>query len=173
MALKNTKSLYDGRDSLGSFLSVWRIKRVLPYIKGELLDLSCGDNRLVHVYGSGKGVDVNDYGADIVLDTFLKLPFDTASLDTITIIGSFNYFDEPETTLSEIYRVLKNDGQLVLTMPNLIVMRIWHKFREPWAKLPGFSEKGIRTMAEKSGFSISLKKKFMLGINNIYILNKL
>ncbi len=37
-----------------------RICAIILYIRGELLDIGCGNNRLVHTYGNGIGADVYD-----------------------------------------------------------------------------------------------------------------
>lgn len=50
------------KDKLGKKLEGVRISTVLPYIKGDLLDIGCGMNNLTKLYGAGIGVDVHDWG---------------------------------------------------------------------------------------------------------------
>jgi len=170
---KSKSGLYGAKDPLGRLLSWCRNRKVLPLIRGEFVDLACGDNRLVEEYGRGTGVDVVDYGkAQVVLKDFTKLPFPDKSVETVTIIASLNYFDDPSRVVKEINRILKKDGRLILTMPNTTVMKIWHKFREPWAKESGFSVKEVRKIADSGGMRIIKRKRFMFGVNNIFILVK-
>lgn len=165
--------LYSSQDFLGRLLSVWRNKKVMPFIRGKLVDIGCGDNRLVSGYGSGTGVDIIDYGsADIVVKDFSKLPFEEKSVDTITIIASLNYFEQPAQVLKEVRCIMKDDGQLILTMSNHSVMRIWHKFRESWANKPGNSYHELLELLEKANLRILKKKSFMFFLNTIYIAGK-
>ncbi|MFH1447742.1 MAG: hypothetical protein ABIG39_02670, partial [Candidatus Micrarchaeota archaeon] len=63
-------------DLLGEFLYNWRIKVVLPHIEGRLMDLGCGTNKLVKIYGNGVGIDVYQFGgADLILEDTSKTPF--------------------------------------------------------------------------------------------------
>ena len=165
-------SLYEKKDLIGSLLSKWRMGRVLPEIKGVLVDLSCGDNMLVRAYGRGTGVDVKNYGADVVLKDFRTLPFESSSVDTVTIVASLNYFDDVHATLKEVHRILEDDGILILTMSNEYVMKVWHLFREPWAKQSGFSLKEMKTFLELAGFVIKKRRFFMFGVNSVYVCTK-
>ena len=45
-------------DALGEVLAKRRVRAVLPHIRGRLLDVGCGFNRLVRNYENGIGVDV-------------------------------------------------------------------------------------------------------------------
>ena len=133
------KPLYGSKNLLGVFLSNWRNGAVLPLIRGRLVDLACGDNRLVKHYGNGVGVDIANYGnTDIVVENFYHLPFAGGSVDTVSIIASLNYFENPLRVLQDVHRVLKDDGQLLITMPQGWAMKIWHRFRERHARRYGF-----------------------------------
>ncbi len=175
MSKENVKEneLYSSQDLLGRLLSVWRNKRVIPFIKGRFVDLACGDNRLVSEYGNGAGVDIIDYGnANLIVEDFSQLPFDDKSVDTISIIASLNYFDQPEQTLKEVRRVLKDDGRLILTMSNHRIMKIWHRFRESWANKPGYSRHELEELLGAAGLRIVKGKSFMLFLNKIYLVGK-
>lgn len=58
------------KDKLGKFLMEWRIRTVIPHIKGRLLDIGCGTNQLVKTYkGEGVGVDVYQWGyVDLIVE---------------------------------------------------------------------------------------------------------
>lgn len=168
------EGLYGEEDSIGKFLSKWRTDVVLKNTKGKLVDLACGDNRLVKEYGSGTGVDIVDYGGvDIVTNDFTNLPIETGSVDTVSIIASLNIFTDPVNSLKEINRILSSDGQLLVTMPNPSVLKLWYKFRKPpWDLVPGFSDLQLNEMLAKANLYLHKKKRFMLFLNQLFIIKK-
>ncbi len=179
-SIKNNKidseAYYPKSDLIGTTLSNWRTKAVLPYIKGELVDLCCGDNRLIDAYDNrGVGVDISSNGRQdiVVASDFTNLPFDNGITDSVTIIASLNYFEDPVKVLDEVHRILREHGRLVITMSNTYIMRIWHLFRERWANESSISKKQLIEIAEKSGFKLLRKKSFMLYVNTIYLFERI
>jgi ubiquinone/menaquinone biosynthesis C-methylase UbiE len=170
--VKKNKSYYKSKDFIGLYLRNKRIKNIIKYIDGKLIDIACGDNFLVKKYRNGNGVDIVDYGADYVLKDYYNLPFDEKSIDTVTIVGAINYFEEPITVLKEIRRILKDDGQLIVTNTNHNIMKIWHLFRESWAFKYGYSKKEIKELLKKSEFFIKNKYYFNCFISSTYIIKK-
>jgi hypothetical protein len=161
------------QDLLGKLLSKWRNKRVSKGLAPPFLDIACGDNILAGRVEQGIGIDVVDYGnADVLTKDFERLPFKDESFQSIAIVASLNYFDNPERVLAECARVLKPDGALILTLLNPLIGKLWHMIREPWAKLPGFSFRYLEEMARAAGFEIVRRSRFMLGMNNLYKLKK-
>jgi ubiquinone/menaquinone biosynthesis C-methylase UbiE len=173
------------KDSVGKILLDKRIKTVLPYIDGYMLDIGCGTNELVKNHsGKGIGVDVYQWGnVDIVVKDTSKLPFDKQTFDTITIIAALNHIPNREKVLLEAKRVLKNDGKLVVTMIPPKISRVWHGIRKPWdadqsergmkeGEVYGINENELEKLLYQAGFKIEFKKKFMLGINNLTIAEK-
>ena len=162
--------LYGKNDPLGVFLSFWRNTIVAKEVKGELVDLACGDNRLVRKYGKGRGVDIVEFeGADLVAPDFTNLPLPDESADTVTIVASLNYFPDPTGVLREAKRILRKNGRLLVTMSNLKVMKVWHKFRDRKVKVPGISEDSLLDLLENSGYILKKKKPFMLFVNVLYV----
>ena len=163
-------------DPLGKLLSAWRQKAVLSQVRGRLLDLGCGDNQLVRAYqdGPGLGADIADYGAGgvLVVEDLAGIPRPDGSFDTITIVACLNYFPRPDRVLAEAHRLLAPEGRLVLTMSNPALMRLWHRFREPWAHRPALSAAEIGDLLRGAGFSPPRARPFMLGINRLYLAGK-
>jgi len=170
----NKEEYYNKKDRIGTYLSNKRNSVVIPYINGLLIDIACGDGQLLKLYsGPSHGVDIKDYGnTDYVLNDFSKLPLEANVYDTATIIASLNYFDNPIPVLKEINRILKPSGKLIITMPNSMLMKIWHKIREPWVFHTGYSKKRINKFLNSAGFTLSTHDIFLFGINNIYIAKK-
>ena len=173
------------KDSVGKALLDKRIKTVLPHIEGYLLDIGCGTNELVKNYsGKGLGVDVYQWGnVDIVVKDTSKLPFDKQTFDSITIIAALNHIPNRKEVLKEAKRVLKEDGNLIVTMIPPKISRVWHGIRKPWdadqsergmkeGEVYGMSENDLENLLSDTGFEVKIKKKFMLGINNLTIATK-
>jgi len=52
-----------------------------------------------------------------------KLPFDDASLDRVTCVEGIEHVVDRHRTLRELRRILKPDGRLLITTPNLLSLR--------------------------------------------------
>lgn len=156
-----------------------RIYNVLPHIKGKLLDVGCGNNRLVNTYGNGVGVEVYDWGGGaVILQHPHVLPFKDKSFDTITLLASLNHVPAREKMLQEVRRVIKDDGRVIITMINpfigyLVHTFLWHSEDKDRGMVEGevhgiWSGKLVE-MFGKHGFQLSFKRKFEYGINSIFI----
>lgn len=166
----NLGGLYGPKDLTGWMLSSWRARTVLPLVRGTLVDLSCGDNRLVKHYGRGTGVDVTDYGpADLVLKDYRRLPFDSASVDTVAIIASFDYFEYPLEELKEIRRILSSHGRLLITLPHQKALQWWHTLRPAQKSKHSVPGSQLKEFLAQAGFSVVEERPFMLFLNRIYV----
>ena len=170
------------KEKVGRVLLGKRIKIVLPYLEGSLLDIGCGTNKLVRSYsGKGIGTDVYQWGdVDVLVDDTAKLPFDEKTFDTITFVATLNHIPNRTEVLLEAKRVLKDSGKLIVTMIPPKISRVWHGIRKPWdpdqsergmkeGEVYGFTENELSELLSEAGFEITFKKKFMLGINNLTI----
>ncbi len=168
-------------DALGEALADRRIRAVLPHVRGRLLDLGCGDNKLVRRYVNGVGVDVHPWpGADFIVNNSASLEYESHSFDTVTIIAALNHIPNREAVLQECRRLLRPDGQVVITMLTPVTSRVWHWLRAPWdadqrergmraGEVYGFTPAEIVDMFSRSGFTLSSQKRFMLGLNRVYV----
>jgi len=159
-----------------------RLNNVLPYIQGELLDIGAGTNNLVKLYGQGVGVDIFDWrGGVMVVEDTSNLPFKDKSFDTITFIACLNHIPYRAKAISEAKRLLKNDGQLIVTMINPILgdigHAIWwygedrHRGGMEEGEVGGLWKSDIVQMCEQVGLKLQLHKRFVYGMNNLYIFN--
>jgi len=173
------------KEKVGMMLLGKRIKIVLPYLEGSLLDIGCGTNKLVRSYsGKGIGTDVYQWGdVDVLVEDTAKLPFDEKTFDTITFVATLNHIPNRTEVLLEAKRVLKDSGKLIVTMIPPKISRVWHGIRKPWdpdqsergmkeGEVYGFTENELSELLSEAGFEITFKKKFMLGINNLTIAKK-
>lgn len=160
-----------------------RFNAVLPYVKGRLLDIGCGTNDLVRLYGDGVGVDVFDWGGgSIIVEDTSKLPFKDDSFDTIAFLACLNHIPNRLDVLRESYRLIKHDGKIIITMINPILGGIGHALwwysedkhrggmRE--GEVGGLWGKDIIKMCNAVGLAIESHIRFVYGMNNIYIFKK-
>lgn len=164
-----------------------RLEEVKKCIKGRLLDIGCGDNVLVKIYyKNGLGIDVIDYygNVDIVVESSANIPMENSSFDTVTIVAALNHIPNYQATLAESFRLLKQDGRIVITMPICFPQKMWHKIAHDYDDdqiFRGIDEKEerycipveeIEYSLKKTGFTNIKRKRFLLGLNNIILAEK-
>jgi ubiquinone/menaquinone biosynthesis C-methylase UbiE len=100
-----------------------------------VLDIGCGTNDLAMRYrsrqGMAIGVDIYPWpGADVVCDT-TSLPFPERHFDIVVMLACLNHVPQSERigVLQEARRVLKREGQLLITMINPVVGFFAHAIR--------------------------------------------
>lgn len=107
------------------------LKKILPLLKGNLLDIGCGkmpyknyilENSRVDRY---IGLDIENalqYDKEVKPDFIwdgIKMPFESNSFETAFGTEVLEHCPEPEIILKEVYRVLKPDGIFFFTVPFL------------------------------------------------------
>lgn len=175
------------KDSLGIFLMRWRNRVVLPYIRGDVLDVGCGTNTLLKAYRQqcpdlkSVGVDVYPWeGVDQLILDAAKLPFEAGSFDTVCCIAALNHIPNRLEFLWEAHRILRPGGRCVLTMLPPAFSHFWHTLRAPWdadqhergmvdGEVYGLSHNAIATLLRSAQFSLHSESSFMFGINGLYI----
>ena len=122
-----------------------RIKQVMPHIRGRLLDIGCGNNRLVNKYNNGVGIN-----------SYSELP--NSEFDTVTFIASLNYLSEIDTDsyLDWIRDSLSDDGSIIVTC-----RRIWK----------GLSKEYIAVLFSLYGFHLTFYRRFF-PFNALYIFKR-
>lgn len=99
-----------------------------------LLDFGCGDGTFGYYaqekYKFVHGVDISESAVKLStekgviarkLDSSI-LPYEDSFFDTVTILDVLEHVKDPVETISEISRVIKRGGTLILSVPN---MRYW------------------------------------------------
>jgi SAM-dependent methyltransferase len=159
---------------------VERVNTVLPYLHGRLLDIGAGPNTLVKHYSNGVGVDVYDWGGGaLVVEDTSRLPFDDHSFDTITFLACLNHIPYRQAVLHEARRLIKSDGQLLITMIDPILGKFGHAI---WwysedkqrggmkeGEVGGLWKREILKLCKNAGFRLKHHRRFVYGMNNLYL----
>jgi SAM-dependent methyltransferase len=110
----------------------WLIRFLKPQPGRNLLDISCGEGRLVYL---AQKLGLNAIGMDFAIAGVQKgctqypeagwsaadgelLPLADASIDYVTHIGSLEHYAHPPAGAAEIARVLKPGGKACIMLPN-------------------------------------------------------
>lgn len=131
--------MVDGEPERGSTTATplnvrYRIDRISKYLSGHWLDFGCADGgydeeMLARGLDAVSGVDVEESriaeakrrnlpNADYTAFDGMTLPFEDASFDGTFMNEVFEHVADEMRALSEIFRVLKPGGVLVLISPN-------------------------------------------------------
>jgi len=111
---------------------LWLISLLNAGTGARLLDISCGEGRLVALARrqglSAIGIDFarvavkvgqsQDPNAGWLVGDGESLPIASASADFVTHIGSLEHYQHPKIGMREICRVLKPDGIACILLPN-------------------------------------------------------
>jgi 2-polyprenyl-3-methyl-5-hydroxy-6-metoxy-1,4-benzoquinol methylase len=154
-----------------------RIAIIVPFIKdGKILDIGCGSGGFLnwmksygwHTYGC----DINDTacerartrGLDIFWGQLEEAKYPDKFFDVITMNDVLEHIPSPSRVLCECYRILKEDGLLIVNLPNFdcfdrkIFQGNWYHLDAP-RHLYHFSVSTLKWMLGKNGFHIE-KYKF-------------
>ena len=147
-------------------------KIVLFKREGNLLDVGAGVGTLMYVAAKRgfkvKGVEVSDWaatfcretkGLDVVTGKLENLRLGMESFDVVVINHVLEHVDNPRLMLSEIRRILKRDGIIVVGVPNIgsLMARIksskWVSLR-PEEHIWQFTPATLKRLIKQEGFDI-------------------
>ncbi len=136
------------------------LRPLLAEFRGTVLDVGCGQKPyLAWISGeSYVGVDIDSevtraIGAADVLYDGKRLPFPDASFDHVLCSQVLEHVFYPDEFISELARVLKSEGTLVLTTPFA-----WDEHEQPF-DYARYSSFGLRALLNRSGFSVEVHRK--------------
>jgi ubiquinone/menaquinone biosynthesis C-methylase UbiE len=176
-----------------SSLRAERMAAVLPEIRGRCLDIGANDNTLIRLYRAqaqqrgadpsaqlSVGVDVEQWGSsDVVLiESSVSLPFEDATFDTVTVVATLNFIPDRERVLRELRRVTRRGGRLIITMLSKAVgtlchtvtqASIGHRPVKDAGQAFGLTESEIRELVERAGYRMASRKRFLYGLNSLYV----
>ena len=159
----------------------------------RILDVGCGDGSFSQ-YSKEKfrrlyGTEISEEAAHIaqkqgvlttITDLNSSLSYKDNTFDAVTCLDVIEHLPDPRLLLAEIYRVLRPDGQLVATTPNIRYFRNLYRlifkgtfphtsadtFVWGGGHLHYFTRRDLNTLLNKVGF----KKIFpLIEINFVYL----
>lgn len=138
--------IYDNGDK-------WLLEYSKHY-KGVLVDLGCGTapykEFFLNFADKYIGVDwtntLHDTKADIVSNLNEKIALPDNYADTVVSLSVIEHLCEPQVFLNESYRILKNDGTIILEVPWM-----WWMHDAPYDYFR-YTPFGLKYMFEKAGY---------------------
>ncbi len=128
-----------------------QLKQAVPYVKGLVLDVGCGDKPFEQFFTSNSsryiGVDLQSPRADVIANA-LRLPFADSVFDTVVCFQVLDDFTEPIDLIREMARVLRPGGALLLS-----VNQSW-RVHNPPTDFYRFTPFGLRYLFAQSGLSV-------------------
>jgi 2-polyprenyl-3-methyl-5-hydroxy-6-metoxy-1,4-benzoquinol methylase len=140
--------------------------------KGKILDVGCGTGEFLtkfeeegwEVLGTELSKDAclyakNVYGLKVIQGDLLDLHIKNNQFDVVTFNSSLEHLYEPLETLAKAFQLLKNDGLIVITVPNIeslgakIFGKKWLPLHPP-KHLYHFSSETLSNILKKAGFKI-------------------
>lgn len=131
------------------------VTNILPYIKGRVIDLGCGEapykDDILKVADEYIGVDWkssfhDQSNVDVFANLCETLPFDDCYADTVVSFQVMEHLPEPDFFLSECYRILRAGGKLFITVPFM-----WHVHEAPYDYFR-YTRYGLEYLLSKNGF---------------------
>jgi 2-polyprenyl-3-methyl-5-hydroxy-6-metoxy-1,4-benzoquinol methylase len=139
---------------------------------GRVLDIGCSTGNFLdmmrehgwNVQGVEPGFAAAAYandqvGISVFNGTLEEAHFDPGTFDVITMWDVIEHLPDPAGSLQEVFRILKDDGLLVVATPQLdsidakLFGRFWIGYELP-RHLTVFSRRTLSQMAEQAGFAL-------------------
>jgi SAM-dependent methyltransferase len=142
---------------------LWReIEAASPMLTGDLLDVGCGTKPYPSLFTvrsyTGLEIDTPIARQRDVAEAYYdgkSFPFDDASFDAVLCNQVLEHVFKPDDFLSEISRVLRPQGRLLLTVPF-----VWDEHEQPY-DYARYSSFGLRALLERNGFHIVRQRKIL------------
>jgi SAM-dependent methyltransferase len=147
------------------------ISSLAPAIKGKTLDVGCGRKPYEKIYPSteyiGLELDTIENRKNKKADKFYDgktFPFVDSEFDSIIANQVFEHVFNPDEFLTEINRVTKNGGCLLLTVPF-----VWDEHEQPF-DFARYSSYGLKSILLNHGFKI---EKHIKSVNDVRVIFQL
>ena len=180
--LKKLKQIYFKEQFNPSFIGVFihpfffarrglykHIRSIASFIKGKTLDVGCGSKPYEKLYQSteyiGLEMDTEENRQKKKADFFYDgstFPFRNEEFESVVANQVFEHVFNPDRFLSEVNRILKLNGYLLLTVPF-----VWDEHEQPY-DYARYSSFGLQSILNKQGFTVQQHKKSIHDIRIIF-----
>lgn len=147
----------------------YHIRKYSGSFTGKLLDIGCGDKPYEDLFcniSKYEGIEIESTlhaktKADYLYDG-TSLPFSENAYDVIVLNEVLEHVFNPDELLSEIYRVLKPNGKLLITVPF-----IWDEHEQPF-DFARYTSFGLDYMIKRNDFEIEIHEKTKANFSVIF-----
>lgn len=156
-ASRNSKFLSVSSRLMTDITATFYQKHIPLHVKGRLADLGCGNVPFYFVYKDFVSENVcidwpnsfhqNQY-IDIACDLNTPLPLPDASFDSIIISEVLEHIANPQMIWSEMARILRKDGKILLSVPFL------YRIHEAPHDYFRYTEFALKNFASNNGFRV-------------------
>jgi len=145
------------------------ISALIPNLNGILLDIGCGTKPYESICSVDRyiGLEIDDGAsrqhsyADLFYDGDI-IPMEDKSCDSLLSNQVFEHVFNPNKFLSEINRVMKIDGYMLMSVPF-----VWDEHEQPY-DYARYSSYGMRYILKEHGFDIVELRKSNNGVEVIF-----
>jgi SAM-dependent methyltransferase len=147
------------------------IKKLSLQLNGDILDFGCGSKPYVELFSHANsyiGVDIDDRGhghENELIDIYYDgktIPLSDESKDCIFTSEVFEHIDNLDEIVPELYRVLKKNGKILITVPFVFMEHeMPYDFRR-------YSVNGLSNILVRNGFEIISTHKSTKDIETIF-----
>lgn len=163
----NFKTTLKSDVSQSQFSKIEKIKK-----PGKILDIGCGSGEFLAIARQNNwevyGVEISKiatkyakekFGMNVFTGELLETNYPNEYFDVVTMWQVLEHLPNPSEVLTEINRILKNDGLLVVAVPNInsyqarIFKEFWFHLDAP-RHLYHFEPDTLKKMLRKNGFKV-------------------
>ena len=141
------------------------ISELAPSLKGRILDVGCGSKPYRTCFNASEYIGLEIEGRNKQADRHYNgktFPFKDGEIDSIFTSQVLEHVFNPDEFLSEMNRVLKDGGMLLLTVPF-----VWDEHEQPF-DYARYSSFGLRHLLERHGFEIKEHRKSMNDVRVVF-----
>jgi SAM-dependent methyltransferase len=129
------------------------LKQCGAYVKGNTLDIGCGHKPYEKTFFAGAsnyvGMDyLTDRSQPDIVGSATEIPLPDSSFDTVVCTEVLEHVPDPAKAFSQVYRVLKPGGNLILSTP-----MYWPRHEVPYDYYR-YPYDGLLHLVNESGFEL-------------------
>jgi 2-polyprenyl-3-methyl-5-hydroxy-6-metoxy-1,4-benzoquinol methylase len=181
---------------LSKYLSAARIGQVIPYIRGDVLDIGCQKGQFRELareqIGRYVGIDIDSNQIErarelhsdcdfILCDVDDSIPEFHEEFDTVVMCAVIEHLFNQKRVMASPARALKPNGRIVITTPTPFGNDIVHRFGSAVGLFSSvarddhiviYNRLRFKILAREVGLGLERHKLFQLGCNQLAILRK-